>query len=115
MNVRWRVLFWGCAAAILILSLLPAVPYMPTTGWDKTNHVLGFAVLAVLGCRAYHAHVAMTLFGLLLYGGLIEVLQFFTPDRQAEWEDLIADGIGILAGYVITLLWRIRRRSAGSG
>ena len=108
MRVPWKSLFWTCAAAVLILSLMPPAPYMPTTGWDKTNHVLGFSVLAVLGCRAYPARVAMTLFGLLLYGGLIEVLQSFTPDRYAEWEDVIADGIGILAGYGIAVFLKRR-------
>jgi len=103
MRLPQKTLFWTCAAVVLVLSLLPPAPYMPTTGWDKTNHVLAFAVLAVLGCHAYPKRIAMTLFGLLLYGGLIEVLQSFTPDRYAEWEDAIADGIGILAGYVIAL------------
>jgi VanZ family protein len=108
MRARWKPLFWTCAAAVLILSLLPPTPYMPTTGWDKTNHVLGFAVLAILGCRAYATRIATTLSGLLLYGGLIEVLQSFTPDRYAEWEDVIADGIGIVAGYGISFFLKKR-------
>lgn len=108
MRAPWKPMFWSCVAAVLILSLLPPTPYMPTTGWDKTNHVLGFVVLAFLGCRAYQNRSAMTLTGLLLYGGLIEVLQSFTPDRYAEWEDVIADGIGILAGYGITVFLKRR-------
>jgi len=35
---------------------------------------------------------------LLVYGGLIEVLQLFVPGRSAEWGDLLADGIGIVFG-----------------
>ncbi|RZA07387.1 MAG: VanZ family protein, partial [Proteobacteria bacterium] len=35
------------------------------------------------------------------YGGLIEVLQSLTPDRSAEWADLLADGIGLGVGWLL--------------
>jgi VanZ family protein len=37
--------------------------------------------------------------GLLLYGALIEVLQWITGWRSGELTDWVADGIGILIGY----------------
>ena len=37
--------------------------------------------------------------GLLTYGGMIEVLQSFTPDRMAEWADLLADTLGLALGW----------------
>lgn len=51
------------------------------------------------------------LLGLLAYGGLIEVLQSFTPDRMAEWGDLLADGVGLLIGEACALLPMRRRMS----
>ena len=60
--------------AVLVLSLMPVVPHMPSTGWDKSNHMLAFAVLAVLGLWAYPGRMGVLLLGLLAYGGLIEVL-----------------------------------------
>ena len=47
--------------AVLVLSLVPPGPALPTTGWDKTNHLLAFGVLALLGCRGYPRNVAMLL------------------------------------------------------
>lgn len=44
--------------------------------------------------------------GLLLYGGLIEVLQSFTPYRVAEWGDIIADGLGVIIGFGLDLFSR---------
>jgi VanZ family protein len=38
---------------------------------------------------------------LLAYGGLIEVLQSFTPNRYAEIGDLFADGVGLAIGAVL--------------
>jgi VanZ family protein len=52
----------------------------------------------------------MALFlGLLFFGGLIEILQSFTTYRFAEWIDWIADGVGVLAGYLLN--WVLCRRS----
>ena len=100
-SARWHLLFWGCAMAVLVFCLMPIVPHPPTTGWDKGDHFLTFAVLTILGCRAFPAHIAAVLAGLLAYGGLIEVLQSFTPYRLAEWGDLVADSLGIIVGYAL--------------
>lgn len=120
MSLRWRrpgVTAWRWLLAIamlafLVLSLIPPLPSMPSTGWDKSNHMLGFAVLAVLGHAAWPGRTWAVFVGLLAYGGLIEVLQSFTPDRMAEWGDLLADGVGLLIGKAFALLFMRRRMSA---
>lgn len=94
----WRVLFVIALVAVLTLSLLPATTPLPSTGWDKTNHLLAFSVLALLGRRSFPGRIASVLLCLVAYGGLIEILQSFTPDRSAEWPDLLADSIGLMAG-----------------
>lgn len=102
-----RFAFWGCAVAVLVLSLAPVTTPMPSTGWDKSNHLLAFSTLAFLAHRAYPGRTVTVLAGLLAYGGLIEVMQSFTPDRAAEWADLLADGVGLLFGEMLArLVWR---------
>ncbi|OGV72529.1 MAG: hypothetical protein A3B82_05290 [Methylophilales bacterium RIFCSPHIGHO2_02_FULL_57_10] len=102
---RWNFIFWACLMVVLLLSLMPPVSNMPTTGWDKTNHLLAFAFLFILGRQAYPGRNAAVLLGLLLYGGLIEVLQSFTPDHFAELGDLIADGLGLMIGWGLAVLF----------
>lgn len=102
----WPSAFWSCAIAVLVLSLVPTAPELPTTGWDKSNHFLGFFVLALLGLLAYEASRGKLFFGLLAFGGLIEVLQSLTTYRLAEWADLGADGLGVLAGFALFALLR---------
>jgi len=102
---RWNFIFWACLMTVLFLSLMPPEPSMPTTGWDKTNHLLAFAVLFILGRQAYPGRNAAVLLGLLFYGGLIEVLQSFTPDHFAELGDLIADGLGLIIGWGLVVLF----------
>lgn len=107
----WRWAFWACACAVLMLSLLPPSAPLPTTGWDKSNHVLAFAALAFLAENAWLRRTRVVLPSLLVYGLFIEVLQSFTSHRHAEWGDLWADGLGLLMGEVLALLlsWWLAR------
>ena len=109
----WRLALAGCMVTIMVLSLLPLSERLPTTGWDKSNHMLGFATLAFLSHWASPGRTAQALAALLAYGGLIEVLQSFTPDRSAELADVIADGIGLAFGVgiatVVAALAKMRR------
>jgi VanZ family protein len=75
-------------------------------------HLLAFAVLAWLPSHAYPQRSASVLSGLLAYGALIETLQSFTSYRSADWHDLLADGLGLLLGWLLT---RMRRRKEGAG
>jgi VanZ family protein len=100
----WIWFFFACALAVMVLALLPAPPPMITTGWDKSNHLLAFAVMAWLGCKAFPQRLVFILLGLLAYGALIEILQSFTPTRSAEWFDFLADSVGILVGWVLIRL-----------
>lgn len=108
---RWA--FWLCAASVLALCLMPPAQHLPSTGWDKANHALAFAVLAVLGLAAYPARAARVLLGLLAFGALIELLQSLTGYRTAEWLDLVADAAGLAAGWPLARWSRAERRATG--
>jgi VanZ family protein len=105
--ILWRWLLAIAMLALLVLSLMPAAIPVPSTGWDKSNHALGFAVLAFLAYWAWPGRIPLSLLGLLGYGALIEVLQSLTPDRMAEWSDLWADGVGLLVGTAVA--WLLQR------
>lgn len=96
----WRVLLALALFAILVLSLMPPSSGLPTTGWDKSNHMLGFGTLGFLGIRGWPNRAVVVLAALLAYGGLIEILQSLTPYRSAEWADLLADGLGLAVGWL---------------
>lgn len=107
---RWA--FSVCVVVVLVAALIPPQTIVPPTGWDKVNHALAFAVLAMLGCGSYPERRAPVLLGLLAYGGLIELLQSFTGYRTAETLDVVADAVGLLVGWTFMRLpWRARRAS----
>ena len=74
--------------ALNALALSPA-PYLPPglfDWWDKAQHAIGFGTLAVL----------------------IEVLQHLGGYRFGDWQDAVADGVGVLGGLVgVTGLMRL--------
>lgn len=111
----WRIALAAALCVSTALLLLPLGPNVPSTGWDKSNHLLAFALLAMLACRAWPARIAAALAALLAYGGLIEILQSFTGYRSAEWADWLADALGLLLGWTLLraggqalAIWRAR-------
>lgn len=100
-----KTAFWVAAAGVLVLSLVPTSPELPSTGWDKSNHLFGFLTLAVLGLPAYPSRRLPLVIGLLFFGGLVEGLQSLTSYRLAEWADWFADALGIGVGYGLQTLY----------
>jgi len=111
----FRILFAVALVAGTYLALAPAPARLP--GFDvsdKIEHMLGLAVLAFLLDRsqpsARWGYWQLTAPLLFAYGGLIEILQSFTPNRSPELLDLLADGLGIvLYGLLRQPLGRVLR------
>ncbi len=113
--LAWKLAFGLCVLAVLVLALVPNDVPIPSTGWDKSNHLLAFSVMALLGMRAFPGRTIAVVAGLLAYGVLIEVLQSFTPSRSADWHDVVADTVGLVLGWGAWHLTRfLIRLRAGS-
>jgi len=103
LGVMKKIVFWICFVGLNALALSPA-PYLPPVfdWWDKAQHAIGFGTLAVLAVLAY-PHVSKLRIGglLMVQGVLIEVLQYFSGYRFGDWQDAVADGVGVLLGLVL--------------
>lgn len=93
---RARGLFWLALLAVSALAFLPDHDVAQiTTGWDKANHTLAFAVLALFAGLGWPRwpwwQMALALIG---YGVLVEVVQSFVG-RDASALDVFADSTGI--------------------
>lgn len=125
-----RVLFapnarraWAAALAVATVAVFAlAVQARPepemSVGWDKGDHLLAFGTLAFVGVFALGGRRRAALWvgaGLLTLGLLIEGVQYFIPTRSCDWDDVVADAIGIALGLALaTLVARFydRRREA---
>lgn len=104
-----RGVFAAACVAVVVLSLVPgeAIP-KPFQFWDKAQHALGFAGLAVLAAWARVSAQAWRWgLGLLVLGAAIEVAQSFVPWRFGDVADWLADAVGV--GLVVLVL-RLRPR-----
>jgi VanZ family protein len=100
-----KLAFWICTIVLNALALMPG-PYLPPleifNWWDKAQHAIGFGTLAVLAVLAYPG-VSKLRIGVLLMvlGVLIEVLQYLGGYRFGDWQDAVADGVGVLVGMAM--------------
>ena len=104
----FRVVFWLCFVGLTGLALSPA-PYLPPLDifnwWDKAQHAIGYGALMASALLAYPKVRKLRLAALLcLHGCLIEVLQYFSGYRFGEWQDALADGVGVLLGFATGML-----------
>jgi len=95
--IFFRMGFFAALIVISVLALVPLEDTSLTTGWDKLNHVLAFAVLLFLLDSAYPSQRLWQLKipVLLFYAFLIEVIQAFIPYREFSLLDIVADVVGL--------------------
>ena len=99
----WRVLLAGACLGVLTLALLPTerLPNSVFNLWDKAQHAFAFTLLGGLALRAFPRQAWRALAGLAIFGGLIEVAQWMTGWRFAEWADWGADVLGLALALVL--------------
>ena len=99
---QMRFFFWIALIGSYILAIMPQdmAPSFQSLS-DKTLHFIAFAVLALLLNLSYRMAWWKSVVTLLLYACFIEFSQYFTPNRCAEWMDVLADAIGIGLGLVL--------------
>ena len=107
-DVRW----WRAALAVAVV-LITTLMWLPTSSlpavnmWDKLQHALVFAALAVLALQAFpQALLRNILLALLMYGFITELGQAFIPSRSFSFGDLLADALGALIIFVVPAAWR---------
>lgn len=73
--------------------------------WDKAQHSLAFAILTITGFWSHPNHIKAISVSLLLYGGLIEILQSLSTWRHGDILDWVADSTGVFICYGLRQLW----------
>ena len=100
LTLFWRWSFWALVLATLWLSLIPSeqVP-QGLHFWDKAQHAAGFTGLGFLGLMAYPGRTRAVVLSLAMFGFSIEVAQWLTGWRHGDWQDWVADCVGLMIGY----------------
>jgi VanZ family protein len=121
-TVRFLVLWAPVAIYMATIFLVSADsdPPAPSSFSDKTLHLLAYAALGVLVCRAAagglgrRVTVRAALITMILsigYGVTDEIHQMFVPLRSPELLDVFADAAGATLGLIGCWAWGILRVS----
>lgn len=102
-----HLLFWALVCLTVVMSLLP-VEQLPQEVhfWDKAQHALGFAALGFLGLQVGTRRPLRMGVALALLGLAIEWAQSLTGWRQGDWQDWLADVVGLVLGWLCLAVWR---------
>ena len=105
---QWlRLVFWCLMAVVVTLALLPNNSSQPPFALaDKVAHAIAFFVVTSVGLRAYPSQWWFVIPALVGLGASIEIAQGYTSTRSQEWEDFLADIMGIAAAAIARRLHR---------
>lgn len=110
MTAALRLAFWFACCTVAVLSFMPSA-YLDAgvfNWWDKAQHALAFLLLGGLGFWAYPDFVFRVLAGLLLYGGVIELVQGALAWRTGDLQDWGGDVVGLCLASLLRY-WVLRR------
>lgn len=95
---------------ILIVTLTPANGKMLGSYLDKVGHFLIFFFFGINCCFKFQKNEKLTevLFWGIIFGLITEVIQQFIPGRNMDVYDGIADTLGIIFGYYVYRMNKIK-------
>ena len=99
---------WLFAAAIVILSLMPAPPDIDVPHGDKLGHMAAYSLLTFWFCWLYPAWKTRIAYaaGWIAMGVALEFAQGATGYRSFELADMAANSLGVLLGWGISATLR---------
>jgi VanZ family protein len=113
----WRAVGWIWIVAIIYLSLTPHPIEIDIAQGDKLGHALGYLGVMLWFTQLYERRVQVLWgAGLVALGIALEYVQGWTGYRNFEYLDMVADGVGVTAGWLLGgtamahLLIRLERR-----
>ncbi len=113
MTTLARIGFWLCALIAVTMALLPIPPRLAIDNFgDKFEHILAFAVLALLAAFAFPAMPRWRIIERLSFmGALIEVAQSIPAlHRDCDIRDWVADTLAVLMVMAVLAALRLPRR-----
>lgn len=101
------VLWLQFAAALTIFAYYATTPvHIPAGNTDVALHFIGNFLLfssARLAFLKFKGHWFVLIF-VLIYGTAMEASQYFLPTRYFDPQDLVANWLGVLAAFLVSLL-----------
>ena len=101
----WVGIGWAMVAAIVWLSLTPSPPQVDVAYGDKIGHLASYAVLMFWFSQLYRTRIFYAA-GFILMGVALEFVQGQLGYRGFEVADMLANALGVLAGWAAAVILR---------
>lgn len=102
----WLAIGYLLVATVLYLSLTPHPPKIETSisFFDKISHFIAYFVLMFWFAQVYYSFSERRILIIVFVcmGVLIEILQAYEITRMFEWNDMLANTLGVASAYIIT-------------
>lgn len=85
---------------VTVLSLLPEDEIPKVNGNDKLHHFIAYFSIILVLCFAKFNLALKAAPAIVLYSGLIELIQPMT-NRHAEWADFGVNALGVIVGLFV--------------
>ncbi|HFB64444.1 MAG TPA: antibiotic resistance protein VanZ [Aeromonadales bacterium] len=109
----YRIAFVITLIAIVFLALASSsqLTFIPDFS-DKIKHFIAFLVLTFLADKSFveGRYIMVKVLGLFTFGLLIEWAQSFTSYRYTEWNDVVADVVGIGCYWVSIFIFNAQNK-----
>lgn len=125
LNLKSRAILYICL--LLLGSVVPIGPrssdilmdnYTLDIRWDYLVHAFIYLPLPIILFRSFRSmkwgSFTWLVFFSLVIPALFEVLQMLIPYRNFNINDLMANGFGVIIGWVLALFFRKRLSPSGS-
>ena len=111
MTILLRIFAWLLAAAVTFATLGPASLRPQSPLGQDVEHGLAFVLVGLAFGFAYTRHRLPIAAVVIVWVGLIELLQFWAPGRHARLEDFVVDALAAAVGLAIAagLDWIVQR------
>lgn len=99
----WLTIGWLLVIAVILLSLIKSPVSLPYPQSDKSGHLVAYGLLMYWFAQLYSKCVrrlAIAL-ALLALGCTLELVQL-TVGRYFEYADMVANGLGISLGWLLS-------------
>jgi len=99
----WLAAGWLLVFLVVYLSLRPGGALLPETFIDKLQHVIAYAVLMYwfAGLYALRPVRACYATGFIALGIALEFIQLWSGYRSFDPGDMVADAVGVAAGWLL--------------
>jgi VanZ family protein len=104
-----KIVFILYGVFIAFVSLVPSEITPDINLWDKGSHFIAYLVFAFLASRVTKNKKALAYVsvGIVIYSGLLEIVQSVVPGRMMSGRDLLANALGVAAGFLLFQVFKI--------